>query len=115
MVVCVEVTQNKETVLRHFFQDLQNLSGRAHEQCDADCEIKGKQGSPSCAFGDVDTREPTWFLAMANNVWREFVDEKSLDEAQEQFDVLYEPYFLHSVSGETKYLPNHKETCHRRS
>ena len=62
----------------------------------------------------MDTREPTWFLAMVNNVWREFDDEKSLDEAQEQFDVLYEPHFLHSVSGGTKFAERQRN-CRRRS
>ena len=51
------------------------------------------------------------------NVWREFVDENSLDEAQEQFDVLREPHYLQSVSGETKFcrirkkLSSQKLTC----
>ena len=43
VVACVEVAQKMGTQLRQFFQDLQNLSGRAHEQCDADCEIKASK------------------------------------------------------------------------
>ena len=43
-----------------------------------------------------------------------FVDEKSLDEAEEQFDVLREPHFLHSVSGETKFAEPQRN-CRRRN
>ena len=43
VVACVEVAQKMGRSCGNFFQDLQNLSGRAHEQCDADCEIKASE------------------------------------------------------------------------